>query len=314
MIFHEKETEKNCFSGQTWNWPDSNHLISVLRLPYGCRWKDYSSLARINELPLSKQLSIFRSCLSPEMHENLVYALNIKDDDVSMSTDEILTAIKEYIREKRNLTLDRFVLFPLLTRGKMGSYLNSTHNLYFFFEGWTQHYNGNLVCTLKWMCPKFPFDSFRYDLQCRKQQENESFDHFVVALKSLAEEAELCQRCADTQVWSIAHFNFFHNFRSDAGFLFGLTIKMELQKKTPANFSKNSNKYVTKLKNLPMETQFLLHLCNDHPADTDNHFDNQWHQEQWSPEEASGPQNVPHTSRGYQHLQNWRSGLQGRCK
>ena len=53
------------------------------------------------------------------MHENLVYALNIKDDDVSMSTDEILTAIKEYIREKRNLTLDRFVLFPHLTRVEM---------------------------------------------------------------------------------------------------------------------------------------------------------------------------------------------------
>ena len=69
------------------------------------------------------------------MHENLVYALNIKDDDVSMSTDEILTAIKEYIREKRNLTLDRFVLFPHLTRGKMGSYLNSTHNISFLRGG-----------------------------------------------------------------------------------------------------------------------------------------------------------------------------------
>ena len=90
---------------------------------------------------------------------------------------------------------------------------------------------------------KIPFDSFRYDLQCRKQQENESFDHFVVALKSLAEEAELCQRCADTQVWSIAHFNFFHNFRSDAGFLFGLTIKMVLQKK-------NSSKFFQKLKQI----------------------------------------------------------------
>ena len=72
------------------------------------------------------------------MHENLVYALNIKDDDVSMSTDEILTAIKEYIREKRNLTLDRFVLFPHLTRGKMGIKINSTHISFFsfsFFEG-----------------------------------------------------------------------------------------------------------------------------------------------------------------------------------
>ena len=43
----------------------------------------------------------------------------------------------------------------------------------------------------------------RYDLACRKQEEGESFDQYLVALKSLADDAELCERCSDTQVTTL---------------------------------------------------------------------------------------------------------------
>ena len=43
------------------------------------------------------------------MHESLVYGLNIRDDDTSKSVEDILAAVRAYIRDKRNLTLDRYL-------------------------------------------------------------------------------------------------------------------------------------------------------------------------------------------------------------
>ena len=64
--------------------------------------------------------------------------------------------------------------------------------------------------TLQCRALKSPTKSFktcnvtnRYDLACRKQEEGESFDQYLVALKSLADDAELCERCSDTQVTTL---------------------------------------------------------------------------------------------------------------
>ena len=71
------------------------------------KWKDYSLMVRLQELPLARQLGIFRSCLSPEMHEELVYGMGIPDD-TSMTVNEILVKIRQFIRDKKNISLDRF--------------------------------------------------------------------------------------------------------------------------------------------------------------------------------------------------------------
>ena len=88
-------------------WFEHSTIIALFTFLF-CRWRDYASLARLSELPLSKQLIVFRSCLSPEMHEVLVYGLNVRDDDTSRSVDDILAAVRAYIKDKRNLTLDRY--------------------------------------------------------------------------------------------------------------------------------------------------------------------------------------------------------------
>ena len=71
------------------------------------KWKDYSLMVRLTELPLDRQLGIFRSCLSPEMHEELMYGMGIPDN-TSMTVDEILLKIRQFIRSKKNISLDRF--------------------------------------------------------------------------------------------------------------------------------------------------------------------------------------------------------------
>ena len=71
------------------------------------KWKDYSRMVRLPEMPLDRQQGILRSCLSPEMHEELVYGMGIPDE-TPMTVDQILLAMRQFIRNKKNVSLDRF--------------------------------------------------------------------------------------------------------------------------------------------------------------------------------------------------------------
>ena len=69
-------------------------------------WNDYVMLQKLHQFPIEIQKAQFRSCLSEEMRNLLKCGLDIQDD-CTMSIDEILNKIQAYLRQKRNVALDR---------------------------------------------------------------------------------------------------------------------------------------------------------------------------------------------------------------
>lgn len=108
-------------------------------------WKDYYMLTRINRMSQDRQRAHFRSCLTIDMKSLLKCAIGVSQED-DYTVEEILDKIKNHLRNKRNVALDRVA----------------------FTE--------------------------------RKQSEGESFDMFFVALKKLAEEADICEQCKDSRL------------------------------------------------------------------------------------------------------------------
>ena len=72
-------------------------------------WDDFAELEQLNRFTLPQQRAMLRTSLSIDMRSTLHLAIGIdNDDDVSVS--EILDQIHEYVRAKRNVTLDRVAL------------------------------------------------------------------------------------------------------------------------------------------------------------------------------------------------------------
>ena len=108
-------------------------------------WDDFAELEQLNRFTLPQQRAMLRTSLSIDMRSTLHLAIGIdNDDDVSVS--EILDQIHEYVRAKRNVTLDRVAL------------------------------------------------------EERKQEDGETFDQFYIALREIANNADLCQTCIDDRL------------------------------------------------------------------------------------------------------------------
>ena len=108
-------------------------------------WNDYYMLSKMNRLPEEEQRALFRSCLSTDMKSLLQCAIGVSNDE-ACTVDSILDRIRNHLRNKRNVALDRVA----------------------FTE--------------------------------RKQAEGEEFDHFFVALRKLADNADICANCKDTRL------------------------------------------------------------------------------------------------------------------
>ena len=74
------------------------------------RWRDYSVMADLATLPLSKVHIQLRACLSPEMLHVLHYRLQIPDDD-STPIEDIITTLDEHFKAQTNEALRRHELF-----------------------------------------------------------------------------------------------------------------------------------------------------------------------------------------------------------
>lgn len=107
-------------------------------------WDDYAKLTHLHESQRDEQLAELRMCLSDNMRALLQHAIGV-DNEVD-DVNSILKKIEGYLREQKNVTIDRV---------------------------------------------KF---------EERQQLEGESFDAFLIALKQLSGEAELCNGCLDQRL------------------------------------------------------------------------------------------------------------------
>ena len=69
-------------------------------------WNDYAMLQQLDKQPIEVQKADFRCCLSEEMRIHLKCAIDIEDEN-DLSVAEIMDKIQEYLRQKRNVALDR---------------------------------------------------------------------------------------------------------------------------------------------------------------------------------------------------------------
>ena len=69
-------------------------------------YNDYAMLQKINELPLDIQRADFRCCLTEQMKLHLKCAIGINEDS-DLTVVEIMDQIQKYLRQKRNVALDR---------------------------------------------------------------------------------------------------------------------------------------------------------------------------------------------------------------
>jgi hypothetical protein len=69
-------------------------------------WNDYAMLQRLEKQPMEVQKADFRCCLSEAMRLHLKCAIDIPDDN-TYTVDEILDRVQDYLRQKRNVALDR---------------------------------------------------------------------------------------------------------------------------------------------------------------------------------------------------------------
>ncbi|KZS02114.1 Uncharacterized protein APZ42_000982, partial [Daphnia magna] len=70
------------------------------------RWNDFSQLNQLSVYPVNEQMAAFRMVLDPAMHQVVEVALGISPTSVVTPAD-VLDQIKDYIRSKRNIALDR---------------------------------------------------------------------------------------------------------------------------------------------------------------------------------------------------------------
>lgn len=67
-------------------------------------WEDYSKLQKLEQLPIDIQQADLRSCFTENMKMHIKCAIDITDSNSTV--DNILDQIQEYLRKKRNITLD----------------------------------------------------------------------------------------------------------------------------------------------------------------------------------------------------------------
>ena len=69
-------------------------------------WKNYATMAKLEELPMQDQISQFHQCCTPPLLDRMVHSMGIPDD-----TDDdlagVLNIIEEFLRQRRNLAFDR---------------------------------------------------------------------------------------------------------------------------------------------------------------------------------------------------------------
>ena len=69
-------------------------------------WNDYARIQKLGNQPSDIQRADFRCCLSEDMKVHLKCGINVSEED-GHSVDEILDRIQDYLRQKRNVALDR---------------------------------------------------------------------------------------------------------------------------------------------------------------------------------------------------------------
>ena len=69
-------------------------------------WNDYYMLQKLEDQPLEVQKADFRCCLTDEMRTHLKCAIDVSDNN-NLTVTQILDKIQEYLRQKRNIALDR---------------------------------------------------------------------------------------------------------------------------------------------------------------------------------------------------------------
>jgi len=69
-------------------------------------WNDYVMLQKIDKLPVNVQKADLRCCFTEAMRFHIKCAMDITDDG-NETVDEILNKIQDYLRQKRNVALDR---------------------------------------------------------------------------------------------------------------------------------------------------------------------------------------------------------------
>ena len=69
-------------------------------------WNDYYKLQKLNSQPIDIQRADLRSCLTEEMKIHLKCAIDVVENDNS-SVNEVLDKVENYLRQKRNVALDR---------------------------------------------------------------------------------------------------------------------------------------------------------------------------------------------------------------
>ena len=75
-------------------------------LAWKSTWNDYVMLQKLKDFPLEVQKADFRSCLSEEMKTHIKCVIDVHETSQE-SVDEILDKIQQFLRQKRNVTLDR---------------------------------------------------------------------------------------------------------------------------------------------------------------------------------------------------------------
>ena len=71
-----------------------------------CKLMDYYTLTGIDKCDDKVKVTTLRSYLSKHMHNILQFSIGIRDDD-ERSMDDVMEAIRKFIRSKRNVLLDR---------------------------------------------------------------------------------------------------------------------------------------------------------------------------------------------------------------
>ena len=71
-----------------------------------CKIMDYYTLTGIDKCDEKVKVTSLRSYLTKHMHNILQYSIGIRDEE-DRSMEEVLEAIRKFIRSKRNILLDR---------------------------------------------------------------------------------------------------------------------------------------------------------------------------------------------------------------
>lgn len=69
------------------------------------RWNDFVELNQLASYPITEQMAAFRMTLDPTMQQVVEVGLNITP--ATVTPDQVLDRIADYIRAKRNVALDR---------------------------------------------------------------------------------------------------------------------------------------------------------------------------------------------------------------